>query len=250
MVELYGNHIERRVRQMKGVQFRKGLVHGIPIFLGYLSVSFGFGIMAVRSGLTVLEAFAVSLFNLTSAGQAAGVGIIAAGGTIMEMILAQLTINLRYSLMSLSLSQKLDKSFTTPHRLIASYGITDEIYALASAQPGRITPWYMYGMILISTTGWCLGTVLGAAAGDLLPAAVSDALGIMLYGMFIAIVIPPAKKERGVLAAVLIGAVLSALIYYLMPFITSGFSVIICAVAAAALCAVIFPKEPEGGDTP
>lgn len=236
---------------MKKQHFGKGLIHGIPIFLGYLSVSFGFGIMAVRAGLSVFEAFAVSLFNLTSAGQAAGVGIIAAGGSLTEMVLAQLTINLRYSLMSLSLSQKLDKTFTTPHRLAASYGITDEIFAVASAQEGTVTPWYMYGIILISTVGWCLGTVLGAAAGGLLPPAVSDAMGLMLYGMFIAIIIPPAKKERGVLAAVIIGAALSTALYYLAPFITSGFSVMICGIVTAALCALIFPKndgtEAESG---
>ncbi len=199
--------------------------------------------MAVRSGLSVLEAVAMSLFNLTSAGQAAGVGIIAAGGSIIEMILAQLTINIRYSLMSLSLSQKLDKCFTTPHRLAASYGMTDEIFAVAAGQPGAVTPWYMYGMILISTFGWCLGTFLGASAGSILPAAVSDALGIVLYGMFLAIIIPPAKKERGILAVVLISAALSTAIYFLLPFISGGFSVIICGVAVSALCALLFPRK-------
>ncbi len=228
---------------MKSKHFLKGLIHGIPIFLGYLSVSFGFGIMAVRSGLSAFEAVGMSLFNLTSAGQAAGVGIIAAGGSITEMILAQLTINIRYSLMSLSLSRKLDKSFTTPHRLAAAYGMTDEIFALASGQPGTVTPWYMYGMILISTIGWCLGTFLGAAAGSILPAEVSDALGIVLYGMFIAIVIPPSKKERGILAAVLIAAAMSTAIYFLLPFISGGFSVMICGVSVAAVCALLFPRS-------
>ena len=228
---------------MKGRQFLKGLTHGIPIFLGYLSVSFGFGILAVKSGLTVTEAAAVSLFNLTSAGQAAGVGIIAANGSLTEMILAQLTINLRYSLMSLSLSQKLDKSFNTPRRLLVSYGITDEIFAMASAQPGTITPWYMYGMILISTVGWTLGTVLGAAAGSLLPPGISDALGLMLYGMVLAIILPPARKEKGVLAAVLIAAAMSSIIYFLLPFISSGFSVMICGILTAVICALLFPHD-------
>ena len=232
---------------LKFRHFLKGLLHGIPIFLGYLSVSFGFGIMAVRTGLSVEEATAISLFNITSAGQAAGVGIIAAGGSLVEMVLAQFTINLRYALMSLSLTQKLDKTFTLPHRLLASYGITDEIFALASVQPGTITPWYMYGMISISALGWCLGTFLGAAAGSILPAAVSDALGIMLYGMFIAIVVPPARKERGVLAAVLAAAVLSTVIYYFIPVISSGFSVMICGIVAAAGAALLFPRKNEGG---
>lgn len=230
---------------MKRQHFLKGLIHGIPIFLGYLSVSFGFGIMAVQSGLTLIESAAVSLFNLTSAGQVAGVGIIAAGGSIVEMILAQLTINLRYSLMSLSLSQKLDKSFTTPHRLIASYGITDEIFAVASAQPGTVTPWYMYGLILISTVGWVLGTVLGAGAGSLLPEEMTNALGLMLYGMFLAIILPPSRKEKGVLISVIIAASISCIIYFLLPFISAGFSVIICAVAAALICAALFPRSDE-----
>ena len=235
----------KETRKLKKQHFLKGLVHGIPIFLGYLSVSFGFGILAVQSGLTLAEAAAVSLFDLTSAGQVAGVGIIAAGGSLVEMVLAQLTINLRYSLMSLSLSQKLDESFTTPRRLIASYGITDEIFAVAAAQSGKITPWYMYGLILISTAGWVLGTVLGAGAGSLLPDDITNALGLMLYGMFLAIILPPARKEKGVLTAVVIAAAISCVIYFLLPFISSGFSVIICAVIAAVICALLFPAKEE-----
>ena len=230
---------------MKKTQFFKGITHGIPIFLGYISVSFGFGIMAVRSGLSILEATAISFFNLTSAGQAAGIGIIAANGSIAEMITAQFTINLRYSLMSLSLSQKLDSHFGTARRLLVSYGITDEIFAVAAAQPGSVTPWYMYGMILISTVGWCLGTFLGAAAGNILPAEVSDALGILLYGMFLAIIIPPSRREKSVLAAVAAAAVISTLIYYLLPFISGGFAIIISAVAAACAAALIFPRKDE-----
>lgn len=221
------------------------MIHGIPIFLGYLSVSFGFGILAVQSGLSVWEAAAVSLFNLTSAGQVAGVGIIASGGSIVEMVLAQLTINLRYSLMSLSLSQKLDKSFNTPRRLIASYGITDEIFAVSYSQPFDIDPWYMYGLIFISTVGWVVGTVLGACAGDLLPADVTNALALMLYGMFLAIILPPARKERAVMLAVIIAAALSCIIYFLLPFISAGFSVMICAVISAVICALLFPKEDD-----
>ncbi|MGN1106544.1 MAG: AzlC family ABC transporter permease, partial [Huintestinicola sp.] len=178
--------------------FLKGLLHGIPIALGYLSVSFGFGITAVRAGLSAAAAVGISASNLTSAGQAAGVEIIAAGGTLIEMALTQLIINLRYSLMGLSLSQKLDGSFTTPHRLLASFGITDEIFAVAAAQPGRIKPLYMYGLILISFIGWTGGTFLGAAAGQSLPQMFTSAMGILLYGMFIAIIIPPSRKSRSV----------------------------------------------------
>ena len=227
------------------MHFFKGLYHGIPIALGYLSVSFGFGIMAVKAGLSILAAVGISVTNLTSAGQAAGVAIIAAGGSYIEMALTQLVINIRYSLMGLSLSQKLDKSFTTPHRLLASFGITDEIFAVASAQPGRVTPWYMYGLILISFLGWSGGTLLGAAAGQFLPAAITDAMGIVLYGMFLAIIIPPARKEKSVLTAVVIAALFSILFNYLLTAVSPGFSVIISAIAASAVAALLFPIDEE-----
>ena len=225
--------------------FLKGIKDGIPIFLGYLSVSFGFGILCINLGLSITSAVTISLTNLTSAGQVAGVGIIAACGTIVEMILAQLVINLRYSLFAISLSQKLDSSFTTPHRIVAAFGITDEIFAVSYAQEGKVKPWYMYGLILISAAGWVTGTFLGAAMGQILPAALSDALGIMLYGMFVAIVIPPARKERGVLIAAILAAFCSMLFAYVFTFVSGGFAVIISAVAAAAICAMLFPVKEE-----
>lgn len=226
-------------------QFFKGLKDGVPIFLGYFSVSFGFGILCINLGLSIATAVSISLTNLTSAGQVAGVGIIAAGGTLIEMALAQLVINLRYSLFGISLSQKLDASFTTPHRIIASFGITDEIFAVSYAQEGKVKPWYMYGLILISASGWVAGTFLGAAMGQILPAALSDALGIMLYGMFVAIVIPPARKERGVLVAAIAAALCSLLFAYVFTAVSGGFAVIISAVVAAALCALLFPVKEE-----
>ncbi len=219
--------------------------HGIPIALGYLSVSFGFGIMAVKSGLTITAATIISAVNLTSAGQAAGVSIIAAGGTLLEMALTQLTINLRYALMALSLSQKLDTSFTLPKRLLAAYGITDEIFAVAASQPCKLKASYMYGLILISFLGWVLGTVLGAAAGNLLPESLTDAMGIVLYGMFIAIIIPPSRKERSVLAVVIVSAIISIILKYAVTVVSGGFAVIISAVVASAVAALIFPVKDE-----
>ena len=220
--------------------------HGIPICLGYLSVSFGFGILAVsKAGLSVFQASIISASNLTSAGQKAGIDVIAAGGTIIEMILLQLTINIRYSLMALSLSQKLDKRFTTPHRLMASYGITDEIFAVCSAQKTPLTPPYMYGMILIAAVGWVTGTALGAAAGELLPLSVSTAMEIVLYGMFIAIIIPPAKKQHSVLFVIAMAAALSVVFRYCLPMVSDGFAIIISAVAASAAAAFIFPVKDE-----
>ena len=228
--------------QMKS-PFVRGLLDGVPIALGYLSVSFGFGILAVRSGLTLLTSVIISAVNLTSAGQAAGIAIIAAGGSYIEMALTQLVINLRYGLMSISLSQKLDSSFNTPRRLLVAYGITDEIFAVASAHNGLLTARYMYGLISISTMGWCMGTFLGASAGQLLPASLTNAMGIVLYAMFIAIVIPPAKKSRGVLAVAVSAGLCSMVFKYLLPQVTGGFAIIISAVAAAVVGALVFPVE-------
>lgn len=225
--------------------FFKGMYHGIPIALGYLSVSFGFGIKAVQSGLSILAASVISATNLTSAGQVAGVDVIAASGAIIEMILVQLTINIRYSLMALSLSQRLDKSFTSPHRFAAAYGITDEIFAVCSAQKEPLTPAYMYGMIFVAFLGWVTGTAVGAAAGQLLPAAVSSAMGIVLYGMFLAIIVPPARKQHSVLVVVIAAAAASILFRYVFTVVSDGFSVIISAVAASVLGAVLFPVKEE-----
>lgn len=230
-------------------QFVRGLWHGVPIALGYLSVSFGFGIMAVRAGLSILAAVGISVTNLTSAGQAAGVGIIAAGGTLIEMALTQLVINIRYSLMGISLSQKLDSSFNIPRRLIVSFGITDEIFAVASSQRGLICPQYMYGLILISFLGWSSGTLLGAAAGQLLPTTVTNAMGIVLYGMFIAIVVPECKGNKSVLCAAAIAILFSLCFEYLLTFISGGFAVIISAVIAAAVTAILFPIKDEEVDS-
>lgn len=225
--------------------FFKGMYHGIPIALGYLSVSFGFGIKAVQSGLSILAASVISATNLTSAGQVAGVDVIAASGAIIEMILVQLTINIRYSLMALSLSQRLDKSFTSPHRFAAAYGITDEIFAVCSAQKEPLTPAYMYGMIFVAFLGWVTGTAVGAAAGQLLPVAVSSAMGIVLYGMFLAIIVPPARKQRSVLVVVIAAAAASILFRYVFTVVSDGFAVIISAVAASVLGAVLFPVKEE-----
>ena len=224
--------------------FLKGVRDGIPICLGYLSVSFGFGILATGLGISLLAAVGISLTNLTSAGQVAGVGIIAAGGSLIEMALTQFIINIRYSLMGISLSQKLDENFSTFHRLVASFGITDEIFAVAVSQK-TVSPYYMYGLTIISAFGGVSGTFLGGAAGNLLPESVSSALGIVLYGMFLAIIIPPSKKSKGVLITVLVAAALSIIFKYVLTSVSGGFAIIICAVLSAAICAVLFPVKEE-----
>ena len=221
--------------------FIKGLSHGIPICLGYFSVSFGFGILAVKSGLQAIDAILISLTNLTSAGQAAGVGIIAAAGTLLEMAITQFVINLRYSLMGLTLSQKLSDKFTTIHRLIASFGITDEIFAVAVSQKDKLLPSYMYGLIMISASGWVGGTALGAVAGLALPASLTAAMGILLYGMFIAIIVPAARKCKKDLIVILLAALFSAIFKYFLPTVSFGFAIIISAVLAAVIGALLFP---------
>lgn len=225
--------------------FWKGVRHGIPIALGYLCVSFSFGIQVIQSGFGVWIATIISMTNLTSAGQLAGLTVMAAGGTYLEMALTQLIINLRYSLMGISLSQKLDRTFNTPRRCITAFGITDEIFAVAVSQDGKITARYLYGMILIACLGWTSGTFLGAAAGQILPVSVTNAMGLALYSMFLAIMIPPSRESRGVLAVVVIAALCSILCRYVLTFISSGFAIIICAIAAAAVGAWLFPVKEE-----
>ncbi len=228
--------------------FTKGLSHGVPIALGYLSVSFGFGILAVSLNIPVLGTALISLTNLTSAGQAAGVEIIAAAGTLIEMALTQLVINIRYALMGFSLSQRLDGSFTTPKRMLISFGITDEVYAVAISQPGRLSASYMMGLILLPVIGWTSGTLLGAVAGQLLPSAIANAMGIVLYGMFLAIIIPPARGDKKVLAVVVMAAACSVLFKYALTFVSGGFAVILSALIAAVVAAILFPVKQKEED--
>lgn len=222
----------------------RGLKDGLPIALGYLSVSFAFGIQATMAGLTPVQAVLISFLNVTSAGQLAGLQLMAGGAGLMEMALTQLTINLRYALMSLSLSQKLDQTMTLPHRLLISFCNTDEVFVVASQQPGRVGKRYLYGLTNGPFVGWVLGTALGALAGGLLPAAVTDALGIAIYGMFIAIVLPPFRHSREVRMVVLVAVGMSCLFAWLpmFGFISGGFRIIFCAVAASALGAWLMPQ--------
>lgn len=233
------------------LKYRHGLRDGLPIGLGYLSVSFGFGISAVGQGVSALASVLISMTNLTSAGQVAGVAVIAAALPLYEMMLTQLIINLRYSLMGLTLTQKLDERFSTLHRMLVSFFITDEIFAVASSKGDSLCPAYMYGLGTVPWIGWSMGTLLGAVAGSLLPSSISSALGIAIYGMFVAIIVPAAKKDRGILFAASFAAIISCALKYIpvFSFITQGFAIIICALAAAAAAAVLFPvKEDKSSD--
>ncbi len=225
--------------------FLCGVTDGIPIGLGYLSVSFAFGINAVSQGIPFIYVLLISMTNLTSAGQVAGVGVIAAGGTYAEIALTQLTINMRYALMSLSLSQKTDEKFSIKHRFLASFGITDEIFAVAASKPYSLSAKYMYGLITVPYIGWAAGTALGALAGNILPDIIKNALGIALYGMFIAIVIPPAKKHPRIFFVVILAVLLSCGFKYLpiLQTVSGGFAIVLCAVIPSIIGALLFPVE-------
>ena len=232
-------------------RYKDGLKDGIPIGLGYLSVSFGLGITAVSMGIKALEALLISMTNMTSAGEVAGFIIIAASGGILEMILTQLVINLRYALMGISLTQRLDSRCTTRQRLLMSFGMTDEIFVLAASKPDLVGPSYFYGLMTFPYIGWSLGTLLGALAGQILPTDLQMALGIMIYAMFIAIIVPPACKSRGVLGTILIAVGMSCCLEYIpiFSFISDGFAIIICALTAACIMALLAPvaeEEEEG----
>ena len=213
-------------------QFKAGLKDGIPIGLGYLAVSFTFGIMAKGAGLTTLEAVVLSFTNLTSAGQFAGLGIITAGSSLVEMAMAQLIINLRYCLMSCSLSQKLDSHMPFFHRFLMSYGVTDEIFGVSVCKSGVLSPYFSYGLMAMAVPGWTIGTLLGAVSGSLLPARLLSALNVALYGMFLAVVIPPARENKVLRMVILVSMALSFLFTQIpvLRDISSGFKIIILTV--------------------
>ncbi len=225
-------------------KFTKGLKAGLAIGLGYFPVSFSFGMMASSAGLPVWASLAISMTNLTSAGQFAGLTIIAASGGMGELAVSQLVINLRYMLMSLALSQKLEKMGLIK-RLVAAFGITDEIFSVAATRSGKISFSFMLGLICLPYIGWASGTLLGAIASGLMPESLSSALGITLYAMFLAIFIPPSVKNRGVLFAVITAAAISSLLYFLLPALSSGWATIIAAVVSAALGAWLFGDRAE-----
>lgn len=229
------------------LKFNNGLKDGLPIGLGYLSVSFAFGVQASLAGIPLFMSVFISMTNLTSAGQLAGLTVIAALGSILEIILTQLIINSRYFLMSITLSQKLDSSFTFGHRLLCSAFVTDEIFAVASSKSKSFGRKYFYGLVILPYVGWSLGTLLGAAAGSVLPPSVTNALGIALYAMFIAIIIPPSMKEISIFFTVIFATAISCALYYVPCFkvIPTGVCIIISALLTSALMAFIKPIKEE-----
>ena len=230
--------------------FLSGFKDGIPICLGYIAVSFTFGIMAGNQGLSVWEAVLISLTNVTSAGQFAGLGLIAASASYVEMIITQFIINLRYCLMSCALSQKFSQETPFFHRFFISYGVTDEIFAISVCREGKLHPFYSYGAISVSVFGWVFGTFLGIVSGNLLPVRVVSALSVALYGMFIAIIVPPAREYKNVLFAVALAIAASVACKYL-PIIrnlSSGWTIILITIVVCLIAAWLFPVEESEGE--
>ena len=229
--------------------FKRGLILGIPIGLGYLSVSFTFGIMAVSYGMDWWLAVLISMFTVTSAGQFAGINIMMHPGQYLQMLISQLTINVRYSFMSISISQKADSKFRGIYRFILGFMMTDEIFAVAS-QEEKVSRSFFAGLSVLPYLGWSFGTFLGAILGSVLPDRIMSALSLAIYGMFVAIVVPEMKKSRPVIVVVIIAAALSFLFYYVpaLKGISSGITITVCAILAAVIGAILFPVDSKDSD--
>lgn len=227
--------------------FRHGVKNGVPIALGYFAVAFTLGIAAKNAGLTAFQGALASVTTVASAGEFAGFQVIAAGATYVEMAVMMLVINARYMLMSCALSQKLDPDLPFIHRLLVGWGVTDEIFGVAVCVPDRLNPWYNYGMIAISIPAWTLGTFLGVAVGNILPANVVSALSVGLYGMFLAIIIPPARKDKIIAGLVAVSMATSFGMARLPLFagISSGMQTILLTIVIAGGAAILFPVKEE-----
>lgn len=229
--------------------YLRGLRGGVPIGVGYLAVAFPFGIMASVCGLNWWQAVIVSMTVLTSAGQLAGVQVMATPGQYLEMLISQLTINVRYSFMSISLSQKTSPSFGRLWRWLLGFFITDEIFAVAIAED-EVTPQFFLGLATVPYFGWAIGTLLGSVIGNVLPPIVMSALCLAIYAMFLAVIAPKARASFPILAVVAVAVGLHALFYYIptLDKVSSGIAVSICAIAAAVFGAAVFPIQEHDGE--
>lgn len=226
---------------------KEGFRDGIPIGLGYLAVSFSLGVAARNAGLSAFQGFLVSLLNNASAGEYAGFTVIAANGAYFEIFLMTLIANARYLLMSCALSQKFSPDTPLIHRIFVGYDVTDEIFGITIARPGMLDPFYSYGAILIAAPAWAGGTALGVIAGNLLPARAVSALSVALFGMFLAVIIPPTRKNRVIALFVLVSFAASFAATYLplISQLSGGTRTIILTVLISAIAAILFPVNEE-----
>lgn len=233
--------------------WRQGAKDGLPVFFGYLAVSFTFGI-AARHILSPFLSVLMSASNYTSAGQFAALGLIAASATFWEMAVAQLVINLRYSLMSCFISQKLASGTPIYHRFLMAFGLTDEVFGISAAVKGRLSPFYTYGVMSTALPGWVLGTFFGVMSSEFMPPRVMSAMGIAIYGMFIAIIFPPVRDDRKLAIIISASMIFSVMVNKISLFsqITPGIKIIVLTVVITAAAAILFPLEkkeklPAGG---
>lgn len=226
---------------------RQGLKAGIPIGLGYFAVAFSLGIMAARAGLNWLSSAVVSLFCNASAGEYAGFATIAACGTFVEMAVVTFIVNARYLLMSSAMSQRVEPGTALGHRMVMGLYVTDEIFGVSMSRPGYLNPWFNYGCAIVASPAWALGTVLGCVAGEVLPLRVVSALSVALFGMFLAIIIPPARKDKIIAILVLFSFALSSAFTYIPGIrnVSEGLRTIILTVVISAAAALIFPRKDE-----
>lgn len=227
--------------------FREGIRDGIPIGLGYFAVSFSLGIAAKNAGLSPFQGFLASLLCNASAGEYAGFTLIAAGAAYVELAIVTLITNARYLLMSCAMSQRLNPEMPVYHRLFMAFHITDELFGIAIARPGCLNPYYSYGAVLAAGPCWAIGTALGAAAGSLLPLRLVSAFSVALYGMFLAVIIPAAKKDR-VVAGLIICCFAASFCMSCLPVfsgISSGTRTIILTLVLSTAAALLFPKTEE-----
>ena len=231
--------------------FRRGLRDGMPIALGYFAVAFTLGIAAKNAGFSALQAMVESLTNNASAGEYAVFSLVAGGAGYLEVAVMTLVANARYLLMSCSLSQKLAPGTSLLHRMLIAYDVTDEIFGISIAFPGALDPWYTYGAVAVAIPGWGLGTLLGVMVGNVLPLRLVSALSVGLYGMFLAIIVPPAKKDRVVLGLVGLSFATSfaAARWPLLEAIPAGVKTIILTVAVSLAAALLFPVKDGEGET-
>ena len=234
---------------MNRKKFLEGLRDGLPIALGYLAVSFGIGISCHAAGSTAFQGFLMSLFNNASAGEYGGITVITENAGVWMMVLMTLIINARYMLMSCALSQKLSPDTPLGVRMLIGFDVTDEVFGIAIAQEGLLNVWYFIGAMCAALPGWSLGTLFGALAGNILPVWAMNGFSVMLYGMFLAIIMPEGKKNRVVLGCIGVSFVLSGLAARLLPMLSSGMRILLLTIFISAAAAILFPRENPEVDT-
>lgn len=231
--------------------WQNGLRDGFPLGIAYFAVSFAFGIYATKNNISIFDSFLISLTNLTSAGQFAGVDMIARSTGFFEIAITELVLNIRYLIMSCSLSQKYDSDLPLIHRSITAFAITDEMFGVVCCQKGKVSPFYTYGLMCMTIPSWCLGTVCGGFSGTLLSQSLISALGVLVYALYFAIIVPPAKHDK-VIRCVCISSMLLSIALTYLPYtknISQGIRIMIITIIISSIAAILRPVKEDVADT-